>query len=209
MAKQMAFYFDQSACTGCKACVIACKSKNNLPVGVNWRRVYDYGGGGWMPDPQDSNFMVPTNVFAYSLSVSCMHCVGAKCVEVCPTTAMHRGPDGIILHDQSKCIGCRYCQWACPYEAPQYVEEKGVMSKCDFCADLLAKGEQPFCVAACVMRALDFGDLQELRAKHGLEAAIEPLPDPKYTSPSFVMTPHPNAQKSGHGTGRILKVEEA
>lgn len=206
MAKQLGFYFDSSACTGCKACAIACKDRSSLPVGVNWRHITDYGGGGWVPDPNHHELWISNSVYVYSLSTSCMHCQEPACVNVCPTTAMHKREDGIVLVDADKCIGCRYCEWACPYGAPQFSEEKGVMTKCDFCQDLQAKGENPACVDACPMRALEFGDLDELRAKYGDLQAVDPLPDPEITKPSFVMTPHKNAQPVGSGNGKILTV---
>jgi anaerobic dimethyl sulfoxide reductase subunit B (iron-sulfur subunit) len=205
MAKHMAFYFDASACGDCKACQIACKDKNDLPVGILWRRVFQYGGGGWIPQ---ENVLVPNNVFAYSISTACMHCQDPVCRDICPTSAISKRNDGVVLINQEKCIGCRYCQWACPYGAPVFDENKGVMTKCTFCEDLLAKGENPACVDACVTRALDFGDLDELRAKYGDIDAIEPLPSSDYTHPAVVITPHKNAQMSGTGTGRILNLPE-
>ncbi len=161
MTKQMAFYFDASACNGCKACVVACKSKNQLPVGINWRRVTEYGGGSWIPDPEDPKRLQPNNIFAYSVSISCNHCENPICMESCPTAAISKRDDGVVLIDDSKCIGCRYCEWACPYGAPQFDAAAGVMTKCNFCEDLLAEGESPYCVSACVMRALDYGELSE------------------------------------------------
>lgn len=205
MAKQYGFYFDASACVNCKACQVACQDKNNLPAEMRWRRVLQYGGGGWVPK---GNVLVPNNIFSYSISFSCMHCEKPACVQVCPTGAMSKRADGIVLINQDQCIGCRYCQWACPYGAPQFSETKGVMTKCTFCEDLLAKGENPACVDACVMRAIDFGELTELRAKYGNSNAIEPLPSASLTSPSFVLTPHKNAQASGKGTGGILNLPE-
>jgi len=82
------------------------------------------------------------------------------------------------------------------------------MTKCTFCEDLLAKGENPACVDACVMRCLDYGELEELRQKYGALAAIEPLPTAEITQPSLVITPHKHAQLSGQGTGRILNLAE-
>lgn len=204
MNKKLAFYFDASACTGCKACMAACKDRSNLPVGVNWRRVHQYGGGGWVPDPLNREFMIPSNIFTYSVSVACMHCENPLCAQVCPAKAITKRADGIVVVDQNVCIGCRYCEWACPYNAPQFIEERGVMSKCDFCQDLQAQGLKPACVDACVMRALDSGELDTLREKYGTENAIEPLPVASLTAPSFVVTPHKDSQPSGEGTGRII-----
>jgi anaerobic dimethyl sulfoxide reductase subunit B (iron-sulfur subunit) len=204
MSKQLAFYFNASACTGCKACMAACKDRSNLPVGVNWRRVHQYGGGGWVPDPMNREFLIPSNMFVYSVSVACMHCEKPLCAEVCPAKAITKQQDGTVLINQDLCIGCRYCEWACPYGAPQFMEERGVMSKCDFCQDLQAQGLKPACVDACVMRALDSGELGELHNKYGKENAVEPLPVASLSHPSFVVTPHKASQPSGKGTGKIL-----
>lgn len=209
MTKQMAFYFDASACTACKACMAACKDRSDLPLGVNWRRVYEYGGGGWVPDPLNRDFLIPNNVYSYAVSISCNHCQNPLCVEACPTGGLYkRDEDGLVLIDADKCIGCRYCEWACPYGAPQFDEAQGVMTKCDGCHDLVAQGQKPACVDACVMRALDFGELEELRAKYGDVVEIEPLPEASFTDPALVITPHRHAQDSGNGTGRILTVEK-
>jgi len=150
--------------------------------------------------------MLP-NVFAYSLSVACMHCDKPLCAEVCPTTAITKRADGVVLIDNDKCIGCRYCEWACPYGAPQFNEELGVMTKCTFCEDLLAKGENPACVDACVMRCLDFGEFNELRAEYG-DAMIEPLAPSDITYPALVVTPHKHSQLVGSGTGKIMNLPE-
>lgn len=205
MAKQMAFYFDASACIGCKACQVACQDKNNLPPEILWRRVFTYGGGGWV---QQGSTFVPNNLFRYYLSTACQHCENPVCRDVCPTAAISKRDDGIVLIDTDKCIGCRYCEWACPYGAPQFNEEAGVMTKCHFCYDLQDQGLSPACVDACVMRCLDFGELEELRAKYGDVDAIEPLPSAEYTQPAIVITPHKHAQLSGAGTGRILNLPE-
>lgn len=208
MAKQLGFYFNASACAGCKACMIACKDRSSLPVGIKWRRVYHYGGGGWLSDPNNKDLLIPNNVFTYSISASCMHCQDPACVKVCPTTAITKNEDGIVTIDADKCIGCRYCEWACPYDAPQFDEAAGVMTKCDFCQDLLAQAENPACVDACPMRALKFGELEELQAEYGTLDAIEPLPSGEHTKPSLVVTPHKRAELAGEATGRVLNLPE-
>jgi len=208
MAKQLAFYFDASTCIDCKTCQIACKDKNNNPLGLNYRRVVNYGAGSWIPDAVHKELFIPTNFFAYNVSSACMHCEEPICVEVCPTGAMHKRDDGIVLVDDSKCVGCRLCQQACPYGAPQYNEAKGVMTKCDLCADLLEIGQETACVASCPQRALEVGELADLRKKYGSINAIEPLPKAIYTKPSIVITPHPRSQYSGKGTGKILNPME-
>ena len=205
MAKQLGFYYNGTACSGCKACQLACQDKNNLPASILWRRVVIYGGGSWVPS---GNTMVPNNIFAYSVSSACYHCENPACVNVCPAGAMTKRADGIVLVNQDQCIGCRYCEWACPYGAPHFDHAKGIMPKCTFCEDLLAQGQNPACVDACPMRAIEFGELSDLRAKYGNTMDVEPLPASWMTSPSVVISPHRNAQMSGKGTGRILNLPE-
>ena len=150
MSKQLAFHVDLSGCIGCKACQIACQDKHNLEAGRTWRRVAEVAGGRWVPSAGQWH----SDTFAYYVSMACMHCEKPICCEVCPTRAMAKRPDGVVLVDQEKCIGCRYCQWACPYGAPQFDAARGKMTKCTFCEDLLAQKQSPACVAACVMRVV-------------------------------------------------------
>ena len=206
MSKQLGFYFNAAVCTGCRACQIACKDKNDNPIGVNFRRVFQYTDGNWSRHPLHQDIWVPSNVSSYNVSTACMHCEAPICVEVCPTGAMNKNGDGIVSVDKSKCIGCRVCLQSCPYGAPQFNEEMGVMTKCDLCKDLIAGGLDPACVNACPMRALEYGEISELRAKYGTVNGIEPLPVPSLTHPSVVITPHRDSVLSGQGTGK-MKVE--
>ncbi len=153
-----AFYFDSSGCSGCKACQIACKDRNGLEVGLLWRRVYEVSGGSW--ERQGEAWQ--QDVYAYNLSVACNHCERAVCAEACPTQAIRQREDGIVLIDAERCIGCKYCSWACPYGAPQYDWRTKSMTKCTFCVEEVEAGLSPACVAACPLRVLDFGDQAEL-----------------------------------------------
>lgn len=197
-----AFTFDASACTGCKACQVACKDKNNLPVGVLWRRVFEVSGGEW----RQTGSAWENSVFAYNLSLGCNHCVHPKCAGVCPTDAYVQREDGVVYIDESKCMGCGYCAWACPYAVPQYNPELGRMTKCNFCFDELAEGKSPACVAACPMRVLDFvmvddgqqtiGDGQSsvvhVQKLWELPATEHPFPLPAFsrTQPHLELKPH-------------------
>ena len=189
-----AFTFDASACSGCKACQVACKDKNNLPLGVLWRRVYEVSGGSW----QEQGDAWKADVFAYNLTIACNHCVHPKCAGVCPTDAYVVRDDGIVYIDESKCIGCGYCAWACPYAAPQYNPEAGLMSKCNFCMDNIDAGLPPSCVAACPMRVLDVTEIRDQGIESSnltlwqLPATSHPFPLPEYsrTEPHLEIKPH-------------------
>ena len=163
MTIRYGFYIENGSCTGCKACQVACKDKNNLPVGVLWRRVVEVVGGSWWA--RMGAWL--NNVQTYFVSSACMHCESPICVEVCPTKAMYQREYGIVLIDEDRCVGCRYCEMACPYKAPQFYPEKKLMAKCNFCVDQLDQGKAPACVTACQMRVLHFGDLESLRDIHG------------------------------------------
>mgnify|MGYP001821281930 FL=1 len=198
---RLAFFFDSSTCSGCKTCQVACKDKNDLPIGQLWRRVYEVTGGGW----EKEGTRWKQDVFAYNLSLSCNHCADPICASNCPTKAIQKREDGIVLIDQGSCIGCKYCSWVCPYGAPQFDPEKGVMGKCDLCADYIDQGKNPSCVDACPMRALDFGDYDELIEKYGDSGQVYPLPTPSITEPSLVIKAH---HRASCGKARVSNIEE-
>ncbi|MDR1013603.1 MAG: 4Fe-4S binding protein [Coriobacteriales bacterium] len=176
---QLGFFIDATQCSGCKTCQIACKDKNNLPVGTLFREVLDFEGG------------VFPYVWAASLSLACNHCTAPQCVPNCPVAAITKDEDvGLVLQDRTMCIGCERCVDMCPYHAPAYMPDKMIVGKCDGCFDLVAKGQAPACVAACSTRALQFGELRELRSRFGdpaLTGDVEGLPSSSLTTPSLLI----------------------
>ena len=137
-----------------------------------------------------------------------MHCELPICAEVCPTMAITQREDGIVLLDADRCMGCRYCEMACPYRAPQFNPIQKVMTKCDFCVDLIDEGKSPACVSACQMRVLHFGDIDELRDEYGFLDEIYPLPPTDLTKPAQVLTPHLDAVRGVDHGAKIGNQEE-
>lgn len=203
---QYGFYVDSSKCTGCKTCQVSCKDEKELDVGPKYRRIYEYGGGSWMPTG-DGQWR--SDVFGYYLSIACNHCDQPTCVTGCPTGAMHkRDEDGLVVVNQDICIGCRYCEMRCPYGAPQFDHQRQVMSKCDGCYERVGQGLKPVCVDSCPQRALDFDDITLLRAQHGNECNIAPLPSSHFTQPNLVIKPHADARPTGDKQGQLQNPEE-
>ncbi|MDF2789838.1 MAG: dmsB [Neobacillus sp.] len=182
----LGFYFDMEKCIGCRTCQIACKDKNNLDVGVIFRRVRTFETGTY-PEGR-----------SYHYSSTCNHCTDAKCVKGCPTGAMYYAEDGTVQHDDEKCIGCKYCVWNCPYGVPQFNERTSTVWKCNSCIDLRDKGENPACVDACLMRCIEFGNLDELKAKHGMDLVkdLPILPSSSITKPSVLINPKNSASNT-------------
>ena len=186
---QLGFLFEQDRCMGCHTCQVACKDRNDLPVGQRWRRIIELATGHYV----QSAGVVQPHVSAWYLSMACNHCARPLCVANCPTGALHkRAADGLVLIDEARCIGCRYCVWSCPYGAPQFDPRRRKVGKCDGCADRLDRGESPACVDSCPVRALRFGSIEQLRTEHALSIPRE-LPSPRITDPSLVVRPHRDA----------------
>ncbi|PLR98831.1 DMSO/selenate family reductase complex B subunit [Bacillus sp. T33-2] len=187
---QMGFFIDQSRCSGCKACSVACKDKNDLDVGVNFRRVYSYEEGGYS---QQGSAIVP-ELKSYYFSISCNHCASPACLPSCPTKSItKREKDGVVVVDQDKCIGSRFCIEACPYGGPQFDKKIFKMAKCDTCLDLRDQGEEPVCVATCLQRAIEFGPIDELRKKYGTVSEVKGMPKSSITGPNLLIRPHRHA----------------
>lgn len=198
---QYAFYFDGTRCTGCKTCVYACKDAYDLDLGMALRKVYEYVGG---ETTRDENGCFATTCFSYPVSVACNHCDNPSCVEQCPTGAMSKDPEtGLVSMDADVCIGCGTCVAACPYGAPKVDEETMTCRKCDGCADVVAQGGQPYCVAACPARALDFGPAEDLAAKYpdAVPLDLAPLPGPDATGPNMLVRACADARPSSDAEG--------
>ena len=196
---QLAFFINSDACSGCKTCQVACKDRHDLPAGLHWRRVYEVTAGAW----QKRGDAWTNTVAAYHLSVACHHCADPVCGKQCSVDAIWKRPDGIVLIDQTRCVKCNKCRADCPYEAIRYEGATNAVSKCDFCVDDVEAGRPPACVAACPNRALDFGELDDLRRRFGSIDRIYPLEDPAASRPAVVFKPHRHAAAAA---GREMEV---
>jgi len=181
---QYGFYFDQSRCTGCYACTVACKDWHDIPdSAVQWRMVHTREEGTY-PDIRLSH-----------IALSCCHCEKPACREACPVGAISkRQQDGIMVVDREACLGkdacARFCLEACPYDVPQFDRnEDAKMQMCTFCIDRLAENKNPVCVDACPMRALDWGPLDELQEKYGTTKSVAGFDYSAETKPSLIVKP--------------------
>ena len=141
------------------------------------------------------------DVFAYKVNMSCNHCADPACLPTCPTGAIwKRADNGVVDIDSTLCIGCRRCEAACPYGAPQWDPTEHIVKKCNMCIDELEAGRKPYCVMACMMRVLDIGPIDALRAGTYPTTAVGPgdrvtgqvkdMANPALTHPSIVFVPH-------------------
>ncbi|MFH1277308.1 MAG: 4Fe-4S dicluster domain-containing protein [Candidatus Eisenbacteria bacterium] len=139
---------DTKLCVACKACVLACKSENDVPDG----RCRD-----WLVEEVRGTF---PKLAAENRSERCNHCAKPPCVYACPTGASHVNSGGAVLVTRRKCTGCKACVAACPYDA-RYVHPEGYIDKCTFCLHRVRRGEKPACVAVCPTACMHFGDLND------------------------------------------------
>lgn len=180
---QYAWYFDQERCMQCRGCVVSCKDWNHVAFGpAMWRRVSSKEEG------------VYPLIQVYNLSISCNHCDEPACMAACPVDNIIKEEKYGLVIPLDKCISCKQCKAACPYDAPQFAtmnpKELPLMEKCTGCIDRLEKGMKPQCVDACPQRALDFGPKDEIVAKYGNVRQVKGgFADPNLTKPNIVFKP--------------------
>ena len=205
MVTQYAFFVNSDACSGCKTCQVACCDAHDIPASTApWREVIEVVAGGWT----QKGALWSSNVTAYNLSVACHHCADFVCARGCQGDAIWKRHDGIVLIDDIRCTRCRKCEADCPYGAIHWDSLTNREQKCDFCADDIDNGGAPACVTACPNRALDFGELSELRARYGKTQQVYPLPDPSISDPSLVIKPHRHAGTGPQAPGRMANPDQ-
>jgi Fe-S-cluster-containing dehydrogenase component/formate-dependent nitrite reductase membrane component NrfD len=143
------FVIDQRKCIGCHACTVACKEENQVPLGA-FRTWVKYVERGHYPETR-----------RYFSVLRCNHCDDAPCVSICPTVALYRRRDGIVDFDGQRCIGCKSCMQACPYDALYIDPATQTAAKCHYCAHRVEVGLEPACVIVCPERAIIAGDLDD------------------------------------------------
>ncbi len=158
-----AFVIDQRKCIGCHACTVACKAEHDVPIGV-YRTWVKYIEKGEFPNSR-----------RYFLVNRCNHCDDAPCVSICPTKALYKRKDGIVDFDSSRCIGCKSCMQACPYDALYIDPYSHTAAKCNYCAHRTEVGLEPACVIVCPERAIIAGDLQNPDSEIARIVAREPV----------------------------------
>ncbi len=157
------FLIDQRRCIGCHACTVACKQEQDVPLGVfrTWVKYIEKG--------------VFPNTRRHFTVLRCNHCEDAPCVAICPTTALFRRDDGIVDFDASRCIGCKSCMQACPYDALYIDPREHTAMKCNFCAHRIDRGLKPACEVVCPETAIVSGDLDDPESAISRLVAREPV----------------------------------
>jgi Fe-S-cluster-containing dehydrogenase component/DMSO reductase anchor subunit len=173
--EQYAFSVDLDSCSGCKACVTACHSLNGLDADETWRSVGLLHG------------IANESGFQQTVTTACHHCVDPACLNGCPVLAYEKDPrTGIVRHLDDQCIGCQYCILKCPYDVPKYSPKRGIVRKCDMCANRLAVNEPPACAQACPNGAIRITVVKQAtviaEAREGI--FLPGTPDPVYTQPT-------------------------
>lgn len=172
-----ALLYDATRCVGCRACVVACREANQLEPETNGipGGLYDAPLGLGAGTKTVIKLASDGSERSYVKS-QCMHCVDPACVAGCMIGALQKREHGIVTWDAGRCIGCRYCQIACPFDVPKFEWSSATprIVKCEMCSHLLARGEPPACVSACPRRAVVFGQRAELLEEARRRLAEQP-----------------------------------
>jgi len=173
-----ALLYDATMCTGCRACQMACKRENDMPAETGGSELYE----------KPSNLSASTRTLIKVaedeqsgewsfIKQQCMHCLHPACVSACPVGAFQQTEHGAIVYRSERCIGCRYCMVACPFNVPKFDWDKSLpyIEKCDLCVDRLEEGLPPACADVCPTGAITFGDRDSLIAE--AERRISNSPD--------------------------------
>lgn len=171
--------YDTTRCIGCKACVVACKEANDMPADI------DGYGGGLYDAPEGLNEYTRNVIQLYRdddakersyVKKQCMHCIDPACVGACMIGALTKGKFGVVSYDVSLCVGCRYCEVACPFSVPKFEWSKNApkIKKCELCDHRLAEGKQPACSEVCPRAAVIFGRYTDLLADARARLAAQP-----------------------------------
>jgi len=157
--------YDTTLCIGCRACVVACTDANKLRRDTSW------SAGKWQA-PLDLNAKTKTLIKLYQdgpvqsfVKQQCMHCIDPACANACMLGALHKGEFGVVSYDPDLCVGCRYCEMACPFNVPKFEWENATtpqIVKCEMCRDRLAVGKEPACSEVCPRHAVIFGKRTDL-----------------------------------------------
>ena len=178
---------DTTRCIACRGCQVACKEQHDLSA----QKTIFFKGDGFQNPPHRSaetwnlitfNDVWDNDKYGWVFGrKQCFHCNEPACVAACPVGALQKTPDGPVIYDSSRCLGCRYCQIVCPFDAPKFEWNKQVPSirKCTMCADRITLGKEPACTRTCPTGALLFGDRKALLAE--ARARINNNPD-KYVN---------------------------
>jgi Fe-S-cluster-containing dehydrogenase component len=220
--KRLGLVIDLDTCVGCHACAVNCKEWNTGgyhapltdfapydrdPDGVWFNRIHGFEAG---EGAAGRTVYFPK---------SCLHCDDAPCVTVCPTGASYkRGEDGIVLVDESMCIGCKLCSWACPYGAREFDTDVGVMKKCTLCIDriynenLPEASRVPACVSTCPASARHFGDLADPKSEVAKLVAerggFDLMPEMGCRPTNKYLPPRPGRAQAEAGAVRELETAE-
>jgi len=174
-ADAVGMLYDSTLCVGCRACMSACRTANGLEPLKEEGGIYDA--------PIDANSHTKTIIRLMDdngsnawIKDQCMHCVDPGCVSVCMIGSLKKDDYGIVTYDKDRCIGCRYCQLACPFNVPKFEWDSAtpLIVKCEMCNHLLDDGKQPACCDICPREAIIFGDYSDLLAEANRRIETEP-----------------------------------